>query len=449
MSNQSILRVSESEPTPIVRDFGIYAEFLRNNRVVLTPKSQHLAKATLYQLNKLMQTYVTEDNPNFNQLSYPLLNLFYHLALNGKLLHKVQAKGDRYELQPTVRYSKYQELRSVEKYFFLLETLWIKVDWKELNSTYGRYDVGLNIGNLFKFVGKQVPKKVIKVDVAKDEILKHLLDSLNQHVLTLSFFGLWEVTKDEEAVGILYSKYDFRASTFTPTEFGVAMAIILATVRDLPYWNVPYRRETGEDNLIPGAPLVQNNKYIAIQDMIKEFKTGKKTKKDKKAESDFVEEPFIQAFCGFFSPGELETTLSRKQPKTEENYTFKVSLNKKTWRRVVLSGKHTLKDMHMIIQEAFEFNDDHLYCFFMDGKAWSRNSYNCADDDHGPYVTEAIIEELGLEPGEEILYLFDYGDQWKFNVLLEHNDECGSRLLKPLIMARHGESPEQYPSWDE
>ena len=101
MSNQSILRVSESEPTPIVRDFGIYAEFLRNNRVVLTPKSQHLAKATLYQLNKLMQTYVTADNPNFNQLSYPLLNLFYHLALNGKLLHKVQAKGDRYELQPT------------------------------------------------------------------------------------------------------------------------------------------------------------------------------------------------------------------------------------------------------------------------------------------------------------------------------------------------------------
>ncbi len=38
---------------------------------------------------------------------------------------------------------------------------------------------------------------------------------------------------------------------------------------DLPYWNVPNRREYGEDNLIPGAPLSKHNKYILIQDMIK------------------------------------------------------------------------------------------------------------------------------------------------------------------------------------
>ncbi|MHB8127192.1 MAG: IS1096 element passenger TnpR family protein [Desulfitobacteriaceae bacterium] len=449
MSTQSILRVSELEPTPLVRDFGVFAEFLSNNRVMLTPKSQHLAKATLHQLNKLMATYVTEDNPNFNQLSYPLLNLFYHLALNGKLLRKVQAKGDRYELQPTERYNRYQDLRSVEKYFFLLETLWIQVDWKELNSTSWRYDVGQNIGNVFKFVSKQVPNKVIKVDSAQDKIFKHLLDSLNQHVLTLSFFGLWEVTKDEEAVSILYSKYDFRASTFTPSEFGVVMAATLATVRDLPSWNVPIRREYGEDNLIPGASFSRHNKYILIQDIIKEFKTGKKTRYYKQVKSDFIGEQFIQAFSGFFAPGELDTTLIWKQPKTDGNYTFKVLLNKKTWRRIVLSGKHTLEDMHMIIQEAFEFNNDHLYSFFMDGKAWSHNSFKCTYVDQGPYVTEAIIGELGLESGDEILYLFDYGDQWEFKVLLEHKDEGGSRVLKPVITARHGESPEQYPSWDE
>jgi len=239
MSTQSILRVSESAPTPIVRDFRIFTEFLSNNRVVLTPKNQHLAKAALHQLNKLMATYVTEDNLNFNQLSYPLLNLFYHLALAGKLLRKVQAKGNQYELQPTERYSRYQDLNSVEKYFFLLETLWIQVDWNELNSTYRRNNVWLNIGNVFKFVSEQVPNKVIEVDSAQNEIFKHLLDSLNRHVLTLSFFGLWEVTKDEEAMSVLYSKYDFRAATFTPSEFGVVMATILTTVRNLPFWNVP------------------------------------------------------------------------------------------------------------------------------------------------------------------------------------------------------------------
>jgi Plasmid pRiA4b ORF-3-like protein. len=448
MSAQSRLRVSETEPTPIVRDFGIFTDILSNNRVVLTPKNQQLAKATLYQLNKLMATHVTEDNPNFNQFSYPLLNLFYNLALAGKLLRKVQAKGNRYELQPTERYSSYQDLRTVEKYFYLLETLWIQVDWKELNPTHGRDDVGLNMENVFKFVSQQVPNKVIKVDSAQNEIFKQLLDSLNRHVLTLSFYGLWEVTKDEEAAGILYSKYDFRASTLTPSEFGVAMATVLATVRNLPFWNVPIRREYGEDNLIPGASLSRHNRYILIQDMIEKYKTGKKTKNYKQVGSVSGGEKFIQAFSCFFTPGELEATLIGKQPKTDGNYTFKVSFDKRTWRRIVLSGKHTLEDMHMIIQEAFEFDNDHLYSFFMDGKAWSPNSFKCTLDEQGPYVTEAIIGELDLEAGDEILYLFDYGDEWKFRVLLEHKDEEGLRVLKPLITERHGESPEQYPLWD-
>ncbi|MEW6663164.1 MAG: hypothetical protein ACOY9Y_03495 [Bacillota bacterium] len=61
------LRVSEAEPSPIVRDFGLYAEFLSNNRTALTPKNQYLAKQPLYQINQLMTTYVTAGNPNYDQ----------------------------------------------------------------------------------------------------------------------------------------------------------------------------------------------------------------------------------------------------------------------------------------------------------------------------------------------------------------------------------------------
>lgn len=186
-----------------------------------------------------------------------------------------------------------------------------------------------------------------------------------------------------------------------------------------------------------------------IQGMIEEFRTGKKAGQTKKAKPVYKEEPFILPFTGFFAPGELETTLPRKQPKADGNYTFKVSLNKKTWRRGVLTAQHTLEDLHLIIQEAFELNDDHLYCFFMDGKAWSRNSYNCPDDDRGPYVTEARIGELGLDPGQEILYLFDYGDELKFKVLLENRELGGPRMLKPAVTARQGESPQQYFYWDD
>lgn len=108
-----------------------------------------------------------------------------------------------------------------------------------------------------------------------------------------------------------------------------------------------------------------------------------------------------------------------------------------------------MEDLHLIIQDAFELNDDHLYCFFMDGKRWSHNSINCTGDDHGPYVTEARIGRLGLEPGQEILYLFDYGDEWFFKVLLEKTTLKGPMPLKPVVTAREGVSPSQYPFWDE
>ena len=150
-----------------------------------------------------------------------------------------------------------------------------------------------------------------------------------------------------------------------------------------------------------------------------------------------------------FSQKGTDSTLPRVQAMTAGTYTFKVSLNGKTWRRVELAAQHTLEDLHLIIQEAFELNDDHLYCFFMDGKRWSRNSINCTADDHGPYVTEAKIGRLGLEPGQEILYLFDYGDEWFFKVLLEEITEVGPMPLKPVVKAKKGNSPDQYSFWDD
>ncbi|KKM08456.1 hypothetical protein SY88_23560, partial [Clostridiales bacterium PH28_bin88] len=286
------LRVSEAEPSPIVRDFGLYAEFLCNNRMTLTPKSQYLAKKPLYQINQLMTTYVTADNPNYDQHSYPLLHLFYHLALAGRLFRKAQSKGGRFELQPTERYSIYQNLKPAEKYFFLLETLWIDVDWKDINPAWSRDEAGLNIGQVFKFVSQQQPDRVITVNASKNELLKNLFDRLGRHILNLSFYGFWRVTRDEEATGILYSKYDFRVATLTPSKLGVALAGILATARNLPYWNVPSRRGDGETGVIPGSPLPSQNTYRQVQEMIREIQTGKKARINKKVQPEYKEEPF-------------------------------------------------------------------------------------------------------------------------------------------------------------
>jgi len=62
-----------------------------------------------------------------------------------------------------------------------------------------------------------------------------------------------------------------------------------------------------------------------------------------------------------------------------KTFIFKVKLkyDKRVWRKIEILGSQTLDDLHMAIQEAFNFDDDptHLYFFFMSGKARNHSDY--------------------------------------------------------------------------
>jgi hypothetical protein len=80
----------------------------------------------------------------------------------------------------------------------------------------------------------------------------------------------------------------------------------------------------------------------------------------------------------------------------------------------------------------------------MDAKRYSRNSYESPYCENGPYVDEVNIGELELFEGQRILYLFDYGDSWEFNIVLEKIDSSSPLPLNPKIVEKKGNAPEQY-----
>ncbi len=56
-----------------------------------------------------------------------------------------------------------------------------------------------------------------------------------------------------------------------------------------------------------------------------------------------------------------------------KNYILKIRLScydSKIWRDLEISENATLDNLHTIIQKGFNFYNDHLYSFFMDGKIW-------------------------------------------------------------------------------
>ena len=102
-----------------------------------------------------------------------------------------------------------------------------------------------------------------------------------------------------------------------------------------------------------------------------------------------------------------------------------------------------------MIQEAFEWDDDHLYSFWLDGKFWGadESEYTTPFDleERGASSSEVGMDTLGLQQGQKIAYIFDFGDEWRVSLELAEIREGGGIG----ILERTGESSPQYPELDE
>lgn len=131
-----------------------------------------------------------------------------------------------------------------------------------------------------------------------------------------------------------------------------------------------------------------------------------------------------------------------------DSYVISVSPYTGCYRHIRLSGNTYLSEFAAAILEVFEFDDDHLYAFFMDNKAWSHEDayYRNPDDYSERSCDDVRLGDLHLEVGKKFLFLFDFGDEWRF--------QC--KVLKVLqeetkgyqVVRGKGESPEQYPDWE-
>lgn len=144
-------------------------------------------------------------------------------------------------------------------------------------------------------------------------------------------------------------------------------------------------------------------------------------------------------------------------------YVFKVSLleNAKIWRRIAIRGGQTLHDLHQAIFKAFDRYDEHLYSFCLP-RAPVKNPphrlYEQSTEYMHPYAIEGgdfdgdekydaamtTIESLDLSAGQVLYYLFDFGDSWWHQIVVEKTDGVADKGKYPRILERHGKSPDQY-----
>jgi hypothetical protein len=134
-------------------------------------------------------------------------------------------------------------------------------------------------------------------------------------------------------------------------------------------------------------------------------------------------------------------------------YAFKVRFrhDKSMYRTIAVRSDQTLEDLHVAIQRAIKWDDDHLYAFFMNGKLYDER-YQFAspwDRDAEAWVDEALIGELGLTLKHKFLYYFDYGDSHEFEVELIDIQARAERGKYPRVIDSKGTAPAQYWYGDE
>jgi hypothetical protein len=87
-----------------------------------------------------------------------------------------------------------------------------------------------------------------------------------------------------------------------------------------------------------------------------------------------------------------------------KTYTFHVSLRGggRVWRKIEMRSDQTLEDLHYAIQDAFEWDADHLYSFFMSNRAWDSSTEYTLPEGADPWAYDSDLEDdEELEAGEE------------------------------------------------
>lgn len=115
---------------------------------------------------------------------------------------------------------------------------------------------------------------------------------------------------------------------------------------------------------------------------------------------------------------------------TAENhliYQFKVTLQEiepSIWRRIQVPARYSFWDLHVALQDAMGWLDYHLHAFRV-RRPHQRKMIEIGIPDDGEGDFDVLpgwtipIRDTFTEPGQTAVYLYDFGDGWKHEVLLE------------------------------
>ncbi len=127
------------------------------------------------------------------------------------------------------------------------------------------------------------------------------------------------------------------------------------------------------------------------------------------------------------------------------------------YREIEIESSKTLNALAKAIVHAFGFDFDHAFGFYskLTGSDVMRSQpkyelfADMGEDSDARSVKKTRVAEAFPAVGHRMLFLFDYGDDWRFTVEVIGLGQKQAKVRYPKVLKSVGEAPEQYGTWDE
>ncbi|MEL6929579.1 MAG: plasmid pRiA4b ORF-3 family protein [Cyanobacteria bacterium J06600_6] len=387
-------QISTATPGTLLRDFQTLLDFIGTEGIEVGGKRNLIPMKLLRQLNEQLAEPLNIDLKRPQQKSYPTINGLY-LLLRATGMGKILKQGKKTRLTlDSIIYSQWCEMNPVEQYLNLFEAWLIFANEEML----GEHSTAMSEGFKCLQYWSRIPAKGQKFkDYKIQENLRYYPEFYNLALMKL--FGL---------VSANYGKPDpgkgWRVKSVKQTPWG--KALMQAAFQTCTDPSLFWETETEEPN------------FGCLQLLL---------------------QPYFPAWQKAIALPKIE--------QKQGIFIFKVSWHQ-IWRKIAISSELTLWDLSQLILHSVDFDSDHLDMFSY------KNSMGKTVKIFHPYMdepsstTEVKIGALPLEVSSVMEYLFDFGDNWEFQLQLEEI-QPDIRPDYGEIIASHGEAPPQYPDWDK
>ena len=143
---------------------------------------------------------------------------------------------------------------------------------------------------------------------------------------------------------------------------------------------------------------------------------------------------------------ELTAETKTRKPKTLlYAYQLRITLpeiRSPIWRLVQVPNKLRLSDLHAARQTVIGWTDSHLHRFEKDGKHWGVPE---PDENESIEIIDESRTTIGAvltAPGDSILYVYDYGDNWLHSAELEKILPASEVVLRVCLAGERHRPPE-------